>query len=1006
MVTTYQPFLFVTTDADLARKFSNIENQDKSFSQILREINKLNLPKAAILLSPTVNNQYFESFDYNIGYDSAETFSININFVAVDPFFEDYFVKFIFSEEKYRKLIEKEYIEKKIKPLQQVIDQSQTFSKNGYRVSELDIGNTVFDRSISRVEGIDLVREKDLLEVLDVNQNLKTIDQLIGNKVDNLTYFVFGINDRASTPVVAQFRSCEVSQQADGIRKIKANFINMGHPGKLSELSLINIKDFDKENIEVHEEQYYKVSEIYEFKDEINPADLVKRKGFSVFIRHVLRRLFYEVTGGQDIILLLPDFDKLYDKFIKNYTPPIRIRLMEAGANSLIEPAAAFTGSKVVQFFRGVEFLRALGFNVDSDLFKKLQERDSKIDPEVIQSLEKFEKQSQSLKNEFKAAGLSDSVIQSLINEKDFNKRTKILSKLGLDSGTERRFNYLLTSPSKDLKRQYSDILSEMDYDTRDITGERGKIAYYTGSFSDVASRAINPLGIIKDGLDTLADYTGISREDKDPTITENLGYLLGEYEELVAPNYNRVANQTEHHEQSEMDKISNSQKVTLSFSIVKKKNDNEINRDIVPTKANSINFYKFLAEFSTNVAKIEQDFPIRIKFFEENDLRRLEILQKYCKSYSYPTNEYERLIKTPMSYARPALVIADEFLVKNLFYPVTTTKINWSNVGYPIDEMDLEQFGVNSLYFRAIQRYREKLNAKFTGFANSMFQESFNSDILNILNEKNNEGNYKDRLPFASPVFICNSPRSNVLSYELEVDKLNSTVAYRAIIEYSKTAIITEALEPLRRSIYDKIFNIENLKNLVKEYLSQGLNYDEINERISLIASNKDLSRSTVFNNIGFDINRELIAQNKVATNQSGKDPSPPLLKYLLEDLMTDINRGKGNTKFSVTTDIKLNPILKRKQILNDLYRKLWKVRVKTLPFFDINNTERLYSGAFLIVRNILRPDEVLRENQQFNYLTGLYFITGFRHVITLNSAYSEFSLCKDIDLENEVQI
>lgn len=993
MVTTYQPFLFVTTDADLARKFTNLDNQDKSFSQILREINKLDLPKGAILLSPTLNNQYFESFDYNIGYDSAETFSINLNFVAVDPFFEDYFVRFIFSEEKYKKIIEKEYIAKKIDRTQMEVDLSETFSKTGTRVSELETGNTVFDTA-------------NLLETLDVNQNLKTIDRLIGSKVDNLTYFVFGINDKASNPIVAQFKSCEVSQQADGIRKVKANFINMGHPGRLSELSLINTLDFDKSNIEVHEEQYYKVSEAYQYKDKINPAELVRVRGFSVFIRHVLRRLFYEVTGGQDIILLLPDFDKLYDKFIQNYTPPVRIRLMEAGANSLIEPAAAFVGSKVIQFFRGMEFLRALGFNVNSDLYEKIQERDSKIDPEVINSLEKFEKQSQSLKNEMKTLGLEDDVIKSLINEKDSNKIRRILDNQVregiLDSGSTRRIEKLLTNPATNLKIQYANIVSEMDYSARDITGSRGKVAYYA---SPILSRALNPIGAVIEANDVLLDYTGVSKENKDPKITENLSYLLGEYAEQLPPTYGKVANQTEHHDKNAMKKITDSQLVDLTFSIVKKKNDNEINRDIVPTKANSINFYKFLAEFSTNVAKIEQDFPIRIKFYEENDLRRLEIMQKLCKAYSHPDG-LEPLIKTSMSYARPALVIGDEYLIKNLLYPVTTTKKDWSTIGYPVDQMDLDQFGINSGYFRAVQRYRDKLNSKFTGFSNSMFGESFNSDVLNILNIKNNENRYKDILPFASPVFICNSPRSNVMSYELEVDKLNSTVAYRAIIEYSKTAIITEALEPLRRSIYDKIFNIENLKKLIGEYLSQGLNYDEINERIALLAGNKELSRSTVFNEIGFDINTTLNAQNRASLPKSGKDPSPPLLSYLLEDLMTDIARGNGNTKFSVTTDIKLNPILKRKQILNDLYRKLWKIRIKTLPFFDINNMERLYSGAFLVVRNILRPDENLRESQEFNYLTGLYFITGFKHVITLNSAYSEFSLCKDIDLEGEVQL
>lgn len=952
-VTTFQPFVLVTTDVEVARKFTLLKNQSLTFSQINAQIDSEvaggKIRADAILLSPTKNNHYFESFDYNIGYDSGEVFSINLNFLAIDSFFEDFFVKFVFNEEKYRKVIETDYIKKK-----------KEFYSKGYNFPNLNS--------------------------LNVNENLKTVNYLVGKKVENFCYFVFGINDKHNTPIVSQFRYCEVIQSNQGFRKLKANFTNLGHPGKLSELALLNIKEPDVENIEVHEQQSYKIAEAYTYKDKIDISLLPKERKFSKFIRKVLKNLFYEVTGGQDIILLLPDFDKLYDKFIKDYTPPLKIRAIESGANSHMEIATKLTSSKLVQFFRAAEFLRALGFNIESDVYKKIQERENSIPSEVVKQLKDFEEDTRGLKQDLASFGLDDDAVGILLNNPS-----------RLNDRLDPVFSQIQTRNDKDtirsLIKNYNDRRSDyldliLSIDPKIVSAKN------TGSLGVGAGAGLAVAG------DPLTQFINNSNQE-----------FLKQFEVKNVSKEGAVANQLAYFDPDQTEKI---QKATatidLEFKIIKNGKDNSTSLEVLPTKGNHINFYKFLSELSNNIAKIEKNIPIRIKFYEENDLRRLELIQKFCSEELFDLGIMS--IRKPLIYSseRPALVIGDEFLIKQLIYPITTTKIKWDNSLFSFYQEDIDNFGVNSKYFKELQKYRAILNNKYNkGFMNSSFSEKASQDILNILNQNND---YKDKLPLASPLFICNDARANVMSYELEVDKLNHNTAYRSLVEYSQKVILNDSLNSIRRDFYDQIFNVPKIVKEMEGYLADDMSLDDIINKLGSRINQGEFSKAPISDNglpsTTFSPEQGALLINAIENNadfqaemELGRQRPPRLVDFLLTDLYQDFIRANSGTKLSVTTDIFLNPILKRKQVLNDLYKKLFKVRVKTVPFFEINNMERLYSGAFFIVRNIIQPNSTLIENQEFSYLTGLYFILGFRHVISTTAAYSEFNLCKDIDTD-----
>jgi hypothetical protein len=119
---------------------------------------------------------------------------------------------------------------------------------------------------------------------------------------------------------------------------------------------------------------------------------------------------------------------------------------------------------------------------------------------------------------------------------------------------------------------------------------------------------------------------------------------------------------------------------------------------------------------------------------------------------------------------------------------------------------------------------------------------------------------------------------------------------------------------------------------------------------------------------------------------------------EYIYNEIANELLREFSDATFKVVTDIQFNPALIKKKLSRELYKKMFRVSIKTLPFFNINSLDRLYSGAFLIVKNIFNP--IFGVSEVYNFLTGIYFIEAFRHVITVTSSYSEFTLRKDVDV------
>lgn len=1248
MSTIYQPFLIVTTNYEIARIFVNPENKNKSFLQLVDD-NKEELQSESVLLSPVKNSRYFESFDYNIGYDKSEMFAINLNLVDVDYDFEEYFIQFAFQEERYREKIKKNFITKKTAEIN-----SLGISAAG---SVLTSDNNVWAEA----------------------------QRTIRSKLSGYIYFIFGINDRPSTPIVSQFYKSEVTQSSDGFKKIKLNFINLGHPSLISELSML---DVDRTNFKVVEGEGFKKYEIYKYEGFISYKQYQKALDF--LIRNVLRNLFTRITG-QEVILLLPSFDKLFETYKKSYVPKGFLRIFTTSGipgNSEL----GFLDSEFYNFLVFTEFLKELGFTIHDPLvdgqfastwltsFDALSKSGSRIPPEVLQNLDESLDYYESFRKDLKNRGLSEEDINNVdkfINNYKYDPEDLLAGIESVEQGNSSRGNSSLDAIETPLyeslmrlkKQGKFDIVATAIIQKRKLAktlllvstnlkqrGSLGLVKSYGQLADDISDQADLLLGTLETG----------TIEEK---ITKLKDSIIKTIQYETEQNYPKLAGSFRANEQdwSDLNYVSSisptGKQWPLEFYIIEKGDGTSDLDKLMPQKGNHINFEKFIADFSKKITKLGQNFNFKIGFFEENDLNRLLLLKNTCayqdvsanggsldyapwsvlqatltltainplpsgypstdygpinRNYeilqditnelrptttrirgrlttdnppllrqgqnvsritflnttimdaggqivplgqniqypgtslvtitrrevvydqydldafilSKPQNQqvkqqlqdiqrysqdlerqsdtardtYRNFLKNPGQFVtvagqpipaevywrreydrlfretiesknryeevvydlifkerpnlvrvleqkmtkeewdifertgqgrqfptttqaiqnynssiwnwdgeylpdqlapglarmvqdetRPVIVIGEEWLVRNLYYPTTIVKDDYGN--YPVAEEDKLNYGPRSRYARALQRRKNYLSSVYKkNFLNSSFGEDvIESDVLDLLSDTSKT--LATSSLFSIPVFTYNFKNSNILSFNLEVDKLNHTFSYHNLIQFQQKGIINEALEPIRRDIYDKLLNVQSLYddlNTVLASTNDPINIDELID----ITSKKLIGDVDEFGQeISLDSNSErdmLIDDLAKNSNLTREDYVRTMASRLVDDYLDDI--AAGNPKASTLikgTDIRLNPVLKRLQFLRDLYSKMYNLSIKTLPFFDLNNMERLYSGSMVIIKNI--PNVISTPRQVLSYLTGIYRIRGFKHVITTTSAYSEFSLFKD---------
>lgn len=940
--TTYQPFLLVTSDYDVAKKFFY---PDKNISTVLESID---LSNPRILLAPHKNNQYFNSFDYNVSYEKKDQFIINLEFIDVNYDFELFFIKFIFSQEKYKDKIN-ELVSETLNNEQGVLPTvSFTFDRKYFQTELLQIGEAFSD----------------------VSQNI---------------YFVFGINNRSSGTLVSQFLTCEVTQAMDGFKKLKLKFATVGNPSLLSDLNKITYPLTSLKT--AFENNEYKVYDAFIYEKQINLLEYSRSGKLDHLIKYILKKLFIRITGGKDVIILLPDFNVLYKNFINSNSLSSKLRSLRLANNIYNSVATQISFSKdYIEFLTVVEFLNVLGFSVETNVFSKLQEYKDNTSTDDANTIR---------------AGL-----QNL-----FREVNAILEKYNVKEEVKTRF--LNSQPTLD---DYGILANKVDENEKTIYQNylKKRLEFEQHLTDLLKKKQIEVQDILPTWLKPKlkSEFSSSQLSFIELLFLEDASYNLG------VPIYKRSSEINLEGDTQQVIKALESTKQTLTeflngtkiqFQIIKRLDgESSYSVDSVyPEVKQYINFDAFISDFGRRLSNLGKGTPFRVGFYEENDLPRLEFFNKHTTDYA--TQAIETGSSSPVSgigesnpyplvsnYKAPAIVIGEQLLIRNLFTPLTTTKIDFPS--YPVSQADLDNFGVNSKYFKFLTDSRNKT----INYINSFYNEQVNTDILNYIADNNNSKLSNDKkLPIAFPVFLFNYKNANVLTYSLDVDTQLQATAYRELVSYLKFQIIKSALAPVRNSYYINLLNLDQVKKKVKDFIAdQYVSQSDLINRIATAikgelppydpANPPDPSAPT---------DRNKLSNFNVSYGKETEEEIDLLVKSLFEDLFFQIMIDyKGEVRFESGSEVALDPLLIKIQHLRSLYTKLYRVNIKTFPFFDICNGEKLSSGAILLIKNIINP--LTRFGDEYNFLSGLYLINGFRHVISLTGAYSEFSLTKYPDI------
>lgn len=403
-----------------------------------------------------------------------------------------------------------------------------------------------------------------------------------------------------------------------------------------------------------------------------------------------------------------------------------------------------------------------------------------------------------------------------------------------------------------------------------------------------------------------------------------------------------------------------------------------------------------------------------------------------------------------------PCLVIGDRQLVLDYLY-CNQTPINDINKIVPTNTLDSKDPAYKILTSNEYKQgiidivRRKKIS--------SSFGETLFIDELSLENDVTRKAvsELKSKALEADiPIFINNFRNANVLSYSLKNTENYLSVTTQSVrdnrLKYlygqlddptvtkilEKYGISTASNAPTQTGILSPVqlaeiyFNntLSNLNKNVKDVRYQKIPKSDISGLSELMFSNKQSSvwdftdtpsRKLIAEQFGvFDQNigedkpiDKSIFKGLILTNSSdsvsylnlamqaylrdnvkgikGEDLAAVAEFIILLNASNDAN-DMGSISFSPGLNLPGNKFILSR--INE-YAKRFSVEmsVKTLPYFHLSELRTINKPALFFSKRI---SPINNSIDQFDFFSGEYRITGFRHVITTSECYSEFMLTK----------
>jgi hypothetical protein len=402
-----------------------------------------------------------------------------------------------------------------------------------------------------------------------------------------------------------------------------------------------------------------------------------------------------------------------------------------------------------------------------------------------------------------------------------------------------------------------------------------------------------------------------------------------------------------------------------------------------------------------------------------------------------------------------PCLIIGDRGLILHYLYGGRFIQ-EADDIGYKFNELDNLNITEKDEYKNFVLSVFGK-NKIGSSFGESLFLDDLslgNEDTRKALSEIERKSQIKGK-----PIFINNFRNSNVLSFSLKNSEnygtvINQTVRdnrlkylYSQLNDDQKNKLLLSAgLDPEKiekfknsnplisaKEIYEKA--LEDLRNLKIDSESKLTSEDIVTTELIVSKdgnareqAQKIFDRNEIFRQVSkifgfYDKEKALneFAYNKtnelmkgLVINQSSKEEISLVelrIRYLINQtykletadlsLISKLIILFNRTDNEANTGLLLTPGLYtpgESSILARAYeyskRLAVEISIKTLPFFYLSNFDTMSKKCvFLSKRNSVIGTTPV---DTFDFFSGEYMITGFRHVISTSECYSEFLLNK----------
>lgn len=1075
---TYDYFkLLVTTDSEVADLFANSINlyttplvkptaQSRRYRSAKQVYNLIKPEqKSSLLVDPYDQKSWSRAvhFEYSLGFgEGATENNFKFKLCLLDNFgdLELMFVDNLLDQQKFQSSLN-DYI-KRLNPNQLI-----------------ELGNT-------RLAG------QPNLNGLSLNKNLLT----------RTFYFIF-INkeDTYLPPIASQYFKATVDQSSAnylGNRILNLEFITTGHPNVQSNLASIT----SQKSLYVAED-IFKEYKSLEYKIEINwnfNSFLSNPKILDIEIKKCLRNIFQNITG-KEVILLLPDFGKLFETYKNSLGSSLIKTASEAVAQS---PGFTIAQQNANNFQELKSFLNELGFKFVDKFTNSLYSENKRLSSEDINSLVNLrDKLYRIIENIEKSSNIADftKIIKSLLDLNYLETKGSIFRDDYFDSKfTLEDSKYLMENS---FTNELESSFSRTNYGNHASRLET--VARYTGQGNNV----IDQLGNLIKNKPIYNNQLGrnISFDERKKLLISLLKEIfIVKYEKaLKAVNSKadifesvKSANKTTSSKEVDFEVDVFSVSGTLIFTIDSK----EVNKSGNIKRLNVIDFNEFLNNFSIKLSSLGNNNFI-LKFSEENDLSRLKVLKQNCFYETYNTGVATAvaaaagattggaagvaaaiaaraagpIIKTPLIFddKSPAILIYDEWMMNNLYAPIDGFVDDSKLSFYPISEIDLSNYKSDSFYQKFLRADRvvhgfdysgillpfDRINNDWSPVNSNIFDETLGKALYltagNLKAEPPEEINKSSR---SLPVFVFkpNDPNTNnIINYNLVADTTNLFVGFNSYVKEAADLIIDDSLQS---ATINAMIGALGSSQALEEAKKDLARYIKTNNQ-SILNGLKDYLRKKVSDNLKTNFNtpntltidaltvigtndqknslnrrKDLLALGTSATSQEQQelsDLNDTLNNSLLSQLDLFVSNIIDNLYqnyilypddkgvFSIVQSYltkSSDPIgagIRRFNLTNHLYNKIYTLNIKTYAYFQINNLFMLNSPAYvLIFKDFVTSFNdfgVVYQNNQIpesvkapSVISGFYQIIGFKHVMQFKSSgnppsWSEFTLRKNIN-------